>query len=260
MSKCIWTAGHIWDNTKRGRLVIITEFRKIAKGRVQIYLNDEPSFVLNRGEMNSLPVSDIDKCRASELFVDEANAEYGIVPFKDSCLYVGMDITDELYDYILDMILLPRAKRRAMNILLKQDRTEKQLSDKLREGMYPQQVIDAALAYVKSYSYVDDERYVRSYVSYRCGTKSRRALAAELAGKGIDLDLAERVLDEVYQEEEIDESAVIVALAEKKLGGRLQDKLPPKEDEKGRLKLYRYLVGKGFSYDSVRKALYLNSF
>lgn len=235
--------------------MIVTEFKKISKGRVQIYLNDEPSFVLYRGEINSLPVSDTDRERAAELYLRSEDADIITVPFKDSCLYVGMEVSDELYDYIVENVLLPRAKRRAMNILIKQDRTEKQLIDKLREGMYPQRVIDAAIKYVKSYSYVDDERYITNYATYRMESKSRRAIETELVRKGIDSKLVERVLDEIYQEEEVDERAIIIALAEKKLGGKLPDSLPPRDDEKGRMKLYRYLLGKGFSYDNVKRAL-----
>ena len=42
--------------------------------------------------------------------------------------------------------------------------TEKKLRQKLVEGKYPEDIIDIALAYVKSYGYIDDEAYARDYM------------------------------------------------------------------------------------------------
>ena len=42
--------------------------------------------------------------------------------------------------------------------------TERQLRDKLRQGEYPQDVIEEAVAYVKSYGYVDDRKYYLRYL------------------------------------------------------------------------------------------------
>lgn len=205
--------------------MVITRLEKTTKGRIKIYLNDEFAFMLYRGEINSLPIS------------------------------VGADMTDELYDYICDTVLTRRAKLRAMNILQKQDKTEKELRDKLREGLYPERVIDAAIAYVKSYSYIDDERFARNYVSYRLQSKSKRLLERELRQKGVPADIIENVLEELTNTKGFDEDVLIVRMAEKKCGSPLEEKLPAADDRKSWEKLYRYLIGKGFEYEKVKRVL-----
>lgn len=55
--------------------------------------------------------------------------------------------------------LISEAKKKAMNLLLYMDRTEKQLRDKLEEGEFPPQAVSEAISYVKSFHYLDDERY-----------------------------------------------------------------------------------------------------
>lgn len=237
--------------------MIITKLEKVSKGRIKIYLNDEPAFMLYRGEIKTLPVSVSDREKAA--YINELDRDLSeeerVLPFYGCLLYPGMDIEGELLEYIYSQVLNKRAKLRALNILTKQDKTEKELRDKLREGLYPAVVIDMALEYVKGYSYIDDERYARNYASYRINTKSVRMLEMELRQRGIAQDTIERVLDDIISEEKFDEKALIIKLAEKKCGRPLEEKLPDKEDRKNWAKLYRYLMGKGFSYEKIKGAL-----
>ena len=141
---------------------------------------------------------------------------------------------------------LSAAKRKALYLLERMPRTEKQLRDKLAEpGVYDSETIDSVIAYVKSYHYLDDESYARDYIEGRKTAKSLWALLYELRGKGI----AESILDdcrEAYQEEDATEA--ICRLMQKK-------GIDPKTaDAKERAKLYRYLSGRGFSYEEIRKA------
>ncbi|MBQ4373989.1 MAG: regulatory protein RecX, partial [Lachnospiraceae bacterium] len=99
-------------------------------------------------------------------------------------LEAGEELSEEAYQRILEETLIPRAKRRAMHLLEKQDRTRKNLEDKLRESDYPQTAIDAAIAYVESFHYIDDERYARSYVHFHQEGKSKRRIQQDLMQKG----------------------------------------------------------------------------
>ena len=141
---------------------------------------------------------------------------------------------------------LSAAKRKALYLLERMPRTEKQLRDKLAEpGVYDNETIDSVIAYVKSYHYLDDESYARDYIEGRKAAKSLRALLYELRGKGI----AESILDDcrkAYQEGDATEA--ICRLIQKKGID------PQTADAKDRAKLYRYLAGRGFSYEEIRKA------
>ena len=61
---------------------------------------------------------------------------------------------------------LTRAKKRALYLLTDQDRTEKQLREKLEKTGYSGQVIEETIEYVRSFGYIDDLRYSVRYIEY----------------------------------------------------------------------------------------------
>ena len=158
----------------------------------------------------------------------------------------GNDLSDEIYDLIINEILIPRARRRAMHLLEKQDRTKKNLSDKLREGGFPPAVIEDAIAYVESYHYIDDNRYAENYVYYKQEGKSKSRIRQDLLQRGIDRDTIDAALESTYETSE--EDMVKDILRKKKYD-------PSTADEKEKAKLYRYLASKGFSYETVADAM-----
>ena len=79
-----------------------------------------------------------------------------------------------------------KARRKAMLLLEHMDRTEKGLSDRLRQAGFSREAAEDAMEYVKSYGYIDDLRYAQNYISYRIHTKSRQKILMELQQKGID--------------------------------------------------------------------------
>ena len=95
-------------------------------------------------------------------------------------------ISREKYDEIIYEILGTRAKKRAMFLLERMDRTEHQLRDKLMQNGYPAVCVDLAIDYVKKYHYIDDLRYATNYISYQQKRKSRQKLKIDLLTKGID--------------------------------------------------------------------------
>ena len=66
------------------------------------------------------------------------------------------------------------------------DRTEKGLSDRLRQAGFSAEATEDAMEYVRSYGYLNDLRYAENYISFRMGTKSRQKILQELSGKGVD--------------------------------------------------------------------------
>ena len=106
----------------------------LEKGKARIRFDDGTEVVLYKGEIRKLGIEE------------------------------GCVVTEAVYDKILNEILGKRAIKRAMHLLEKQDRTERQLYDKLKQNGYPESCIESAIAYVKSYHYIDDVRYARSYI------------------------------------------------------------------------------------------------
>lgn len=109
----------------------ITEITAINKARYRVTLDEGKHFILYRGELRRFQMKQ------------------------------GGELSEENYESIFQEILPKRAKLRCMNLLKTKDYTRRQLEDKLKQGEYPAEIIEDAIAYVESYGYVDDERYVR---------------------------------------------------------------------------------------------------
>lgn len=160
--------------------------------------------------------------------------------------YEGSSLTREQYEILVHEILGKRATKRAMHLLEKMDRTEYKLREKLSEGGYPDEAIEDAIGYVKSYHYLDDERYARNYVFLAQDRKSRKKLSIELYQRGIKKELIDRILEEEY---EADEEKQICQLLEKR-------GFDPKTcSEKERQKLYQFLLRRGFQSSDICKVM-----
>ena len=81
---------------------------------------------------------------------------------------------------MLDLEERNRARKKAMRLLEHMDRTEKGLTDKLRQAEFSPEAVEDAIAYVKSYGYINDARYARTYISFRMETRSRQKILSEL--------------------------------------------------------------------------------
>lgn len=209
----------------------VTGIEEISKARCKVYLEEEFAFVLYKGELSA----------------------YGIK--------LGKSLSEENYRCILNEVLSKRAKKRSLNLLKSRPYTEKRLREKLKEGGYPDAVIEEALEYVKSYHYVDDYDYACQYIEYRKAADSRRKLEEALRNRGISGEILEQAFGAAYEsreEQEELEKAQIRRLLEK----RGYD--PAANDYKEKQKLFAYLMRKGFSGDLIRRvmedyALYPNS-
>lgn len=163
----------------------------------------------------------------------------------------GEYISEMLYEKILKEIVGMRAKKRAMHLLERMDRTESQLSEKLRQNGYPDICIEEALAYVKSYHYIDDTRYAENYVRFHQQKKSRQRLKMDLYAKGIDKAIIEDVLEKTFSS---DEQEKIRQLLEKRHFdyGR--------SDRKEQQKIYQFLMRRGFRSSDILQVMKAEKF
>ena len=195
----------------------VTGVEPYTKTKFKIYLDGTFAFVLYKGELS----------------------RYGIRS--------GEELSAETADKIRSEVVLKRAKLRAMHLLSDMDRTENALREKLRQGFYPQDVIEKAVDYVKSFGYLDDGRYAENFVRSRQGTKSRKEIQAALLQKGVSQDQIDRAF-EICGEEGGEEAAIRSILRKKKFD-------PETADERDRQKIYGYLARKGFRYETVRQVI-----
>ena len=161
--------------------MIVTEIVELSKKKVRVCVDDDICFALYKSELGKLAVE------------------------KD------VELSRETYDRIMNEVLPKRAKLRCMNLLKSRDYTEYQLAMKLRQGLYPEEIIDGAVAYVASYGYVDDIRYARSYIECAGRSKSRRQIENELTmRKGISKENVRRAYAQCSEDDSVaDEEEVI---------------------------------------------------
>jgi len=200
----------------------VTEIKDYKKGRYEIYLNDEFAFILYKSEVKT----------------------YGI---KE-----GIEISDSTMDEIIANVITKRCKKRALNLLLKGDMTEAKLRTKLSDGKYPEGVIDDAIAYVKSYHYIDDRRYAMAFISSKSSTDSKNTIKRKLIERGISKDIIDSCIEEYYVEDELNRNT------ERELIERLIYKKC--KDISGleytdRQKLIASIMRKGFSFYDVEAVL-----
>ena len=128
--------------------------------------------------------------------------------------------------------------------------TEGMIRDKLREDLYPSEIIDSVIEKLKLERLINDERFIRGFIEGKSSKKSKRDIMVALSSKRVDMNLAERIYAELSEEGSLsDEKELIVKLLEK----RHYDFDNADYEEKQ--KQIRYLLGKGFSYDSIHSAL-----
>lgn len=138
------------------------------------------------------------------------------------------------------------ARKKAMSLLERQDRTEAQLRQKLQEQGYTEAVVENAIDYVKSFHYIDDKRYAENYICYRQDRKSKQQLKMELAKKGVCAEIIQAAMEEEY---DADERNMIRKLLEKKQYHKGQ------ADAKETNRVMAYLLRRGFSYDDIQSCM-----
>lgn len=156
----------------------------------------------------------------------------------------GEEIGQAEYEELMNDYIGKRAKKKAMDLLIRSDKTEKELRDKLKRECFPEDIIEDTIAYLHSYHYINEENYLETYIQYRGKGKSRICLKQELKRKGFESEIIEQYLDEYYNERE-----ELHQLVKKKMSG--VGELTQKKKEMLCMQLYR----KGFSVSDIRKEI-----
>ena len=152
----------------------------------------------------------------------------------------------EVYLQIMLELLPARAKKKALHLLERMDRTEQQLRTKLTEGGYPPEIVEQTLEYVRSFHYIDDVRYARTYIEYRKASRSLRQMERELYQKGISKADFQEALEEL---ETPDEEEQIRQWMEKK---RFDAKTAGRQE---RDRFIRFLLRRGYGMAAIQRVL-----
>ena len=194
--------------------MIVTSIEQHTKTKVKVCLDNRTDFQLYKREIDKYSIT------------------------------LGEELSN--YDEILSEVLIPRAKKRAMHLLEKMDRTKADIRSKLRRNGYPDEAINAAIEYIESYNYLNDERYAYMYVRNYCNSRSRNRIMQDLYRKGVDKDT---INDAIESEYSVDEEELIKMYIIKR--GYDVDNASMKDRDK----MFRFLFSKGFPLDEIQRLI-----
>lgn len=197
--------------------MIVTNIEPVTKIKYKVFIDEQFAFLLCKGELS----------------------RYHLV--------IGKIIEEETYQEIRTEVILKRAKLRAMHLLSDMDRTESGLRTKLRQGHYTEDIIDQAIAYVKSFGYIEDTNYAIRYIQSRQNVKSKKEIYAGLCQKGVSRERIEAAMELAYETK--DETPAIEAILRKKRYNSAE------ATDVEREKIYAYLMRKGFRYEEIRQVI-----
>lgn len=139
---------------------------------------------------------------------------------------------------------------KALKFLSYRPRSEKEVRDKLIKIKTPEILIEEIIKKLRDYKFLDDLEFAKMFARERSILKHKpvRVIKFELKQKGISEDLIEEVLTDSKEEEKDLEKAK--EIIQKKI-----IRYKGLDSYKIREKLSRFLVSRGFDYDTIKEAI-----
>ncbi len=151
-------------------------------------------------------------------------------------------------DYPLDEKRANDAYEALVKYLASAPRSEKETREKLYQKGFHKNEVEFAIDKAKSYRYIDDEQYVRTYLTFNKMRYGSKKLAYKLTvEKGVDKALVENLIADIIEEDfEIERASTIAKKYVK------QKKITEKKDYQ---KVGAFLYQKGFSWAIINKVM-----
>lgn len=194
------------------------EFQKNNKDRVNVYLDDNFAFGIDINIM----------------------IKYSLAK--------NMELEEEFINEILKAEEEINAYNYALSVLSRNFKSEKQLRTKMQEKGYDNQFIDNSITKLKQHRYLDDELYSEMLINSKINVSKygKRRIKETLYEKGISREIIDEKMSDISEEDELERA--------KSLGAKKLKTLKKEDIKKRKIKLFNYLVNKGFEFSTVKKA------
>ena len=157
-------------------------------------------------------------------------------------LKIGDEISPGRLDEIQAESESLRALDKALGFISRSQKTKKQVADYLARKGYTEKTIEVVLDKMSAYKFVNDQNYSNEYFRQASKYKGKRLIYSELKRKGVsEEDMAEAM------ENVGDETESAARVAEKYLRSK-------EKTRENAVKCYRYLLSKGFDYETAKRA------
>ena len=179
------------------------------------------------------------------LFVDgEFFAGISLVTLLKSRIKVGDEVDEKSLKDLLEESEKVQAFNKAVDYISKTIKTKRQVKEYLLKKGYDEQIVWYCIDKLKDYKYIDDGEYSKRYISTCSKNQGKRLVEYKLMAKGVKKE----DIEQAYNEVDVNGNENAKNVAEK----YLKNKELTKENQ---AKVYRYLIGRGFSYDEASYAL-----
>ncbi len=195
--------------------ILITDILPLDNKRRKVYINGKYAFPLYLSELK----------------------KYHIQPNES---------LDDLKWNTITGLIHRRIRERILYLLEAMPRTEYNIRKKLADNHYSEAYVNPVIEELKSFGYIDDRAYALNFAQSMSANRgmSRKAIIQKLYEKGVNREYIYEAVDTLP----VDETELInKALKKKGLSMEEVRELSPKEKQK----IFRYLVGKGFSSFSI---------
>ncbi len=175
---------------------------------------------------------------------EDFNISYDL--YSDLNLEREDELSFDTYKIILAENQFNEAKNLALSKISYAQKTSFEIEKILKDNDFDWTTIEKVIIFLNDYSLIDDDLYVKSYVSdkHNLSKWSKNKIRYSLKSKKIEDSLIETYLSEISAQEEYDKAYYF---AKKKA----------REDYsmKNKQKVYRYLASKGFEFDIINKVM-----
>jgi regulatory protein len=140
-------------------------------------------------------------------------------------------------------------RQKMMNYCVYQDRCHQEVEQKMREFLLIPEAIEEILMYLLKENYLNEERFTRSYIRGKFYIKNwgKNKIKLNLKQKGVSEKLAKKCFDE------IDEKDYINTI--KKTFSVYYAKLNDSQENTKYYKTIKFLLSKGFEYETIKETL-----
>ncbi len=158
-------------------------------------------------------------------------------------LKVGVELDENDYANIKNESDRITCFSKALAYISSRLKTEKQMKDYLLGKGYSFEVANEAIKKLKDYGYLNDEYFAKTFVEITGKNKGSRYIKQQLYAKGVKSSVIDNI--ELSDDDDACKSVCLKWLKNKQL---------PLE-QKDKEKLYRFLLGRGFEYDTIKHTL-----
>ena len=194
--------------------------------------------------ITEIKIQEKNKTRCN-LFIDgEFFSSISLETTLKNNLKKGQEVDQKELSILIEESNKVEALSKAVDYVSKALKTKRQVKDYLIKKGYTEEIAWYCVDKLKECDYINDEKYSERFIESTSKTQGRKLVEYKLMMKGVrkeDIALA-------YENVEVDNKENAKNIAEKYLKN--------KEKTKENLaKAYRYLIGKGFSYEEASFAL-----